>query len=609
MGIREAFRVGTGAKEPPGRTVVAAAMPMSGPAVERVNRGRMHQTQEQWQREAWYFFDAVGELRGPLAWIANAVSQAESHATTLDPDTGLPTGPSEDPRATAVAAQLFGGPAQRAGLLRLVALCWQVCGEAWVIIRPQPNKRGQPQPDKWLVLSGNKVQAKGTEWQYTDPFTGMLVTLTPSDRLIRVWCPHPDDQAKADSAVRPALPILREIEKASQNIAARLDSRIATNGIAVLADELSATGEDFMAQLMNTAELGLQNPGQASSQVPLAFNAPGELIASGGAFAHFDLNTEFDGSVVDLRTSGLDRLASTLDMPKDVAAGTQGESNHWSAWLVSEDTYKIFIKPLLQAIGDAVTEYWFRPALMVMGLTEEQAEREEIGWDTTAIVARPDDRETLESLYDKELISDEYMLTENGVPLDAMPSPEERTRRVLQKIVMGAPTLLADPAVAEALGLDIEISPVAAGVDAEVGAGGELEAPEPKPMPDNVRALPGTQGEEPEHEAVPEGLVAAAELIVYDALSRAGGRLLTNQNRGQFKTTPRHELHTATPATDPFALLEGSFQFTDRVADAYGIDRETFTADLHEYCYYRLQSGKAHDPDAFRRRMWMLVRP
>jgi len=610
MGIRDAFRIGTGGAEPAPKAVVAAAMPMTGPDVARINRGRMQQTQEQWQREAWYYFDAVGELRGPLAWIANAVSQAELHATTLDPDTGLPTGPSENTNATAVAAQAFGGAAQRAGLLRLIALCWQVCGEAWIIIQPQPNKRGKPQPDKWLVLSGNKMQARGTEWQYTDPFTGALITLTKSDRLIRVWCPHPDDQAKADSAVRPALPILREIEKASQNIAARLDSRIATNGIAVVADELSASGDDFMAQLMNTAELGLQNPGQASSQVPLAFNAPGELIANGGAFAHFDLNTEFDASVVELRTSALDRLASTLDMPKDVAAGTQGESNHWSAWLVSEDTYKIFIKPLLQAVGDAVTEFWFRPALVLMGESEDEAAREEIGWDTTAIVARPDDRETLESLYEKRLISDEYMLTESGVSLDAMPGEEERTRRFLeQAILSGVPAaLLADPNVAEAIGLDIEISPIAAGVDAEVGAGGELEAPEPEP-PALPGATPGTQGEEPTPEAVPEGLVAAAELIVYDALSRAGGRLLTNQNRGQFKTTPRHALHTATPATDPFALLEGSFQFTDRVADAYGIDRETFTADLHEYCYYRLQSGKAHDPDAFRRRMWMLVRP
>lgn len=594
MGIREAFRIGTGGAEPGPKAVIAAAMPMVGPEVRRIGRerARMQQTQEQWQREAWYYFDAIGELRGPLTWIANAVSQAELHATTLDADTGLPTGPSEDANATAVAAQAFGGPAQRAGLLRTVALCWQVCGEAWIIIQPRPNKRGRPQPDRWLVLSGNRVQAKGTEWQYTDPFTMLPVTLTASDRLIRVWCPHPDDQAKADSAVRPALPICREIEKASQNIAARLDSRIATNGVAVVADELSASGDDFMAQLMNTAELGLANPGQASSQVPLAFNAPGELIANGGAFAHFDLNTQFDASVVELRASALDRLASTLDMPKDVAAGTQGESNHWSAWLVSEDTYKIFIKPLLQAVGDAVTEFWFRPALTLMGMGEDEAEREEIGWDTTAIVARPDDRETLESLYDKVLISDEYMLTESGVSLDAMPSDEERTRRILEKIVIGAPTLLADPNVAEAMGLEIEVSPVAAGVDAEVNAAGELEAPEPEPLPG---ATPDTQGEEPDPEAVPGNLTAAASVLVMQALDRAGGRLLTNQNRGQFKDVPRHELYQHIRPADASSLVE--IKFADDLARAFAMRPGQLRVALEMYVTKLLTTGQPHDID------------
>jgi hypothetical protein len=611
MGLLDTFR-GTGrakGPEPVPKAVVAAAMPMSGPGVQRVQRSRHLSTTEEWQRQAWYYFDTIGELRGPLVWIANAVSQADVHATDLDADTGKPTGPSEDMTAQAVAAQFLGGPSQQANLLRLLALCWQVAGEAWIIIRP-PERRGKP--DRWLVLSGGRVKAKGEQWSYTDPFTASPVTLGPTDRLIRVWQPHPDEQSKADSACRPAIPICAEIEKSSQNIAARLDSRLSQNGLLLIADELDMPKGDHPTtaalvtdQLLTAAEYSLNNPGQASAQVPLALNAPAEWIAAGGAVAHIDFTTEFDAQVVELRSDALRRLAATLDMPRDVAEGTQGESNHWSAWQVEESTYKIFIEPLLKAIGDAGTEHWYQPALMALGWTEERAEGTELGWDTTAVTARPDDRETLESLYDKILISDEYMLTESGVPVDAMPSREEYTRRFLEKAVLGAPTLLADPNVTGAMDLGIEVSPVAAGVDAEVGAGGELETPEPPPPPALPGATPDTRGEEP----VPEGLVAAAELIVYDALSRAGGRLLTNQNRGRFKTLPRHELHTATPAADPYTLLEGSFQFTDRVADAYGIDRETFTADLHEYCYHRLRSGKAHDPAAFRRRMRMLVRP
>ncbi|HJW58223.1 MAG TPA: hypothetical protein VJ931_01200, partial [Actinomycetota bacterium] len=190
MGVLDRLR---GGKQPAAKTIVAAAMPMNGPGVARVNRGRQRDTTDQWQQDGWYYFDAIGELRGPLVWIANAVSQADVHATELDPDTGKPTGPSEDAMAQAVAAQTLGGVSQRPGLLRLIALCWQVAGEAWIIIRP--TRRGEP--DQWLVLSGNKVHAKGTSWTYTDPFTGVDVTLTEQDRLLRVWSPHPNDQAKA----------------------------------------------------------------------------------------------------------------------------------------------------------------------------------------------------------------------------------------------------------------------------------------------------------------------------------------------------------------------------------------------------------------------------
>jgi len=607
MGLLDKLR-GTETKQP-AKAIVAAAVPMVGPGVRRVNRGRQEKAQELWQREAWYYWDAIGELRGPTVWIANAISQADMHATDIDPDTGKPTGPSEDAQVQAIVAQALGGVSQRSSLLRLIALCWQIPGEAWIIIRPD----GRGKPDKWLVLSGNKVTAKGETWQYTDPYTGEVVILGGQDRMIRVWCPHPDDQAKADSAVRPALPICREVEKASQNIAARLDSRIATNGVMAIADEVdfprgehdTAAGA-FMDFFMQAAESGLQNPGQASSQVPLAFNAPAEWIANGGAFAHFDLSTAFDGAVVDLRVDGLQRLAATLDMPKSVAEGNQAESNHWSAWQVEESTYKIYVEPLLKAIGDAVTEHWLRPALLAVGWDQARAEGVEIGWDTTAIVARPDDTENLRDLHDRILISDEYMLTENGVPLDAMPTKEERTRRFLEKVTLGAPTLLADPGVSGALDLGIEIAPVAAGVNANVSSGGELEAPEPAPEP---RALPSTQGQEPEPEAVPEGLVAAAELIVYDALRRAGGRLLTNQNRGQFKSTPRHELHTViAPNTgDVMRLLGDSFEFTDPIAEAFDLDRSLFRHNLSQYVSTLLVNQVPHSREALRRRLHRTV--
>jgi hypothetical protein len=594
----------------PPRAIAAAAMPMSGPGVLRASRARKQTSNSDWQREGWYFFDVIGELRGPLVWIANAVSQADVHATELDPETGKPTGPSDNPTAKAIAAQVLGGPARRGGLLRVLSLCWQVPGEAWVIVKPVPRKRGQPQPDEWIVLPPSKIRAKGqgdsARWEYTDPMTGAEVPLDPAARLFRVWCPHPADYIQADSAVRPALPICREVEKASQNIAGRLDSRLASAGLLALADDLDfpkgeheTTAMAFMDELLSAAETGIQQPGTAAAVVPLVFNAPGELIANGGAAAFIDTATEFVSSVVELRNDALGRLAATLDMPRDVAAGTQGESNHWSAWQVEESTYKIFIEPLLKEIGDAITEQWFRPALVAAGMTEEQADAYEVGWDTTAIVARPDDTENLRDLHDRLLISDEYMLAENGVPEDARPDDAEYTRRLLQAIVRTDPSLLSDPGVAAALGM----APVAAPIPPET-TGPELQ---PSPEPEQ-RALPATQDEEPDPADVPDGLVAAAELLVFDALSRAGGRLLTRGNRGEHADTPKYELHTVIAAADPGALLRDSFQFSDRVADAYGLNAVALDAVLLAYTRGLLATGQAHDRGLLAARLRLMDR-
>ncbi|MFC8583466.1 hypothetical protein ACFUGD_02650 [Streptomyces sp. NPDC057217] len=580
------------------RSITAAAMPMAGPGVKIADRARKQSSNSDWQKQGWYYYDVIGELRSPLTWIANAVSQADLHATELDPATGTPTGPSTNPIAMQAAAQVLGGAAKRATLLRVLALCWQVPGEAWVIVRPQ----GKDRPDEWIVLPPSQVKAKGTgadaKWEYRDPKLGVDVALDTGARLFRIWCPHPADFIQADSAIRPALPICREIEKSSQTIAGQLDSRLATAGVWLVADELDLPKGDhettalaFMDELLSVAETGIQQPGTPAAVVPVAFNAPAEMIGAGSALAFVDSSTTFVNGLDELRDKALARLAMTLDMPRDVAAGTQGESNHWSAWQVEESTYKIFIEPLLRELGDGLTEQWFRPALVAMGMAEEQAATYELGWDTTKIVARPDDRETLESLYDKILISDEYMLTENGIPLDARPDDAEYTKRLLQKIVIGAPTLLSDPNVAQAMGFEVVVAPEATGASGEI-EGGELE-PSAQEQP---RALPATQ-EEPEPEEVPDGLTAAAELLVFDALSRAGGRLLTRENRGQFVSTPKHELHTViqAPPFDAERLLEGSFQFVQPVAEAFGWDAVRLRERLEEYVSGRLLRQAGHD--------------
>lgn len=583
---------------PPPKVVVAAAMPLAGPAVRRLERQRAVGGVEMWQKDAWYFYDSIGELRSPVTRMALALSQATPYAATVDPDTGEESGAtrSEDPRAQAAMRQILGGAKARAQILFLYVVAWMISGESYIIVRSRPG-----QPDQWLALTGSKLINQGGSWSYIDPYTMERIQLNEgSDLLLRVFSPHPDDQGKADSAVRSALPILAEIEKTSQNIAARLDSRVASNGLLFLPEEADyPTGYEgqagagaWTAYLTDIMSTSLTNPGQASAQVPIVGVLPAEVIQS---ILHVDLATVFDSAVQGLRESDLSRLAAALDMPKSTAEGTEAESNHWTAWQIEETTFKVYGQPLLERLSDSLTEYWFRPALIAMGMNAEEADRTIIAWDVTGIVQEPDQTENVKWLWENLLVSDEVALSTFGMTEDDRPSPDEYARRILIQLLKASPSLIENPAIAEAADLGVEIPEPEPTVVRDPAAPAELEPGEGTGA--QARTMPQTRDDD-----VPDGLVAAAELLVYDALSRAGGRLLTRENRGQFTSTPKHELHTVISAMGRTeVLLTDSFQFADAVSDAFGLDREEFRLALHGYVSGRLVAGRAHDRDQLRK--------
>lgn len=559
-----------------GKTIIAASIPLAGPDKVRVGRN-FKPGSEDWQKEGWYFYDSIGEFHSAVSWIANAVSKAEVHAAEVDETTGQPGDPTENDVVQQIANGVLGGPEVRPGLLRMIAIQWQVPGESFVIVRSM----GTEKPDEWMALSGSRVTYRGDTWTYVDPRTLSVVTLTDNDSLlIRVWSPHPNDPVKSDSATRSALPDLREIEKASQAIAAILDSRLATAGVQAVPSEASIPGDGSTAEnltdaLLDAAADNIKNPGQSAARVPLMIEMPGEMIAAFAA-GRIDYATQFDAAVVELRREALGRLAAALDMPNETAEGSTGGMNHWGAWQVEETTYKIYIKPLLDAIGDALTRDWFRPALKAAGVATP--EKYVLSWDTSGIISRPDRSGELKELWDDLLISDDYRRTQAGIPDDAIPSDEEFRQRLLVQLVKASPAILSE------------------GVGTELGI--EIEVPEPEPAP--VRALPVAPEDDSEPEnGPPEGLVAAAEFAVFDALSRAGKRLLTREHRGRFGHVKAEELYLNIPhdrlASD---LLEGSFAFIDGVAQAY--NKPDLCRALTSYAEYLLTSKQPYRRDLLR---------
>lgn len=583
--------------DPAAKTVTAAAVPLAGP--DRLQVGRTLATlakPEDWQKESWYYFDAVGEYHSALTWISNLLSMAELFAAEVDPDTGEAGEATEDPRAIAIAQAVLGGPQQRPRLLKTLALQWQAVGESFIVVRPQPPKRGRPQPDMWMALSGSRVEWKAGNWSFLDPFTLRTVTLGPDDLMIRVWEGHPDDPVKANSAARSALPTLREIEKSSQYITAKLDSRLAGRGIWLVPQEMSfpvseglSKAESLMDYLLRAMAASLKNPGTSESQVPLVVEVPGELIpaASEGLI---DFATAFDAAVVELRQDALRRLAAELDMPNETAEGSTGGMNHWGAWQVEESTWKIFGRPILDAIGDALTEHYYRPALAAAGV--ENPESFTLAWSVAEIVSRPDRTGELKDLWDDGLISDAYRLQEMGVPEDAIPDEEERERRELLAMVTASPALLSESGVAEALGYETLAGAMEDAAEQQRQA--EETQREAEEERREERALPAA----PDAGEPDPGLVAAASVVALRALERAGGKLLTREHRGQYADVPKWELHCHIKPQDPVALAVDCV--TPEFLTAAAGDRVR-AQDIADYVLLLLSNGWRHEPAILRK--------
>lgn len=562
--------------EPPAkrRNIIASAMQYTFGGAQTWRS--LPEGDRRWQSEAWYQYDICGELRYATGWKGNACAQATLYAADVDPSTGRPQGPTENTTVQQIADSVLGGPVRRPQHVRTIAVNLEMVGEVYVLI---VATSGQDTADEWLVVSSTEMKLQGKNVEYVHPKTGQTQKLAETDILIRIWSPHPRLQLNADSAVRALLPTLREIERTSQNIAARLDSRLVGAGLLLISDEIDfPEGDDdpakpggLMGQMIEAAQASLNNPGAASSQVPIVIEVPPDQV---DAIKHLTFETPLSKEIIDLRTAAIERLAAGLDLPREVLEG-MGQSNHWSAWQVAEDTYKTHLLPLLDLISDAITVAFFVPALETKRVPNP--DRYILAFDGTSLIGEPDPLAESITLYDHGLISGRAVREMTSTPEDYAPTEDERLRAIAEKLVIGAPTLFAEPELRKRLGFledAVAVPKTTAGIV-------PVAAPEPTVAPGTPAPSDGT-GVVPAANQPPQlaasGQFRAASLAVTYALERAGNRLLNTQaDKRRYADTPRHELHMLL-RPDPARhgdLLADAWRHAPSLAARFDLDKYT----------------------------------
>jgi hypothetical protein len=608
------------------RAVVASAAQLTS---KNMVRPKSTGTGGDWQNEAWYFYDTVGEYRFGINWKAQALSRCDLYIEEQQESGEWE--PVTDGPEVVILDTIMG--AAREQKMSAFGLHLEVPGESYLVgevldpfDRPDPNGTEQ-----WRVYSQEELRPKGTdtgEW-LLDRGDGKPRTLdTTADAgpvVFRIWRPHPRKYVEADSPSRASLPILREIENLTKKVAAEIDSRLAGAGILFVPQEMTFSGmagpsatqgvvqtegaddnppdpvaqdpqqsvNKFLADVMEAMVTPLSNRDHPSSVVPVIVKAPGQWLDK---VKHLSFSTPLDERTLELRESRLKALAVSADMPAEIILGI-GDVNHWGAWQLEESAIKVHIDPLGSVVADAFTEKIIPWALEQMGQAVNPRRR--VALDTANLRLRPDRTQQAQYLYDKLELDGEGLRRELGIEGDA-PKPEELQRSLLLRTAVGVTTPDVVLAALAKLGVLLDVQPVESRTGlppTEVIPKGDTVAP--KELPAGETGPPADDGppapEEPATAAsgytpAEAAVLAAAELLVKRAVERANNRV-NNRSRVR-KPIPVDKLDAA---------LAGAWDEVPRTCELLGVDAGWFTERLERYARGVLTTGEDHSPDVLER--------
>lgn len=569
-------------KTKPNAIVASAARVMAGRRKSRPSGAQA------WQSEAWGMLDTVGELEFYRQWISNAISQCVLEAVETMPD-GEEV-PTEDPVVRAAMDALFGGDNGQAEMLAAMGGHIAIPGETWLcgLLEPSPD----PDIDMWRVLSHDEVKEEGNRW-LIDRGDGEPERYQQDQVYVaRIWQPHSRKYVQANSSVRSALPILRQLVGLSKRDAANIDSRLVGNGILAVPSEVTfasphtaeGDGTDlpedpFLAALVEAGIAAIENPGSPEALFPLLLRAPAEHLDK---IKHLTLHTPLDEKAIQQQEKLIGRLANSLDVPAEVLLG-MADVNHWTGWLLDENAIKMHVQPKLSVITRGLTTRYLWPCLQgdADGL-DPALRRFKIRGSTAALRQRPNRSAEAQSARESITITDAAWARETGFEESDLLKPDdpEFRRRVLMRIA----TTSADPAVVvgalAALGVEVDL-PVAAAPPEVPGATEPAALPAPStPTVTDVR----NDRTPPQDQAA--SLLAVSEVMVLRAVERGWSRARGGRVR---KPVPASHLDEA---------MRGAWDHVHRAAVLTGVDPNRLRPVLDTYARHLLSTGADHDPRA-----------
>lgn len=615
LGRRERLRVSS-PDDPKRIRPGANALTASGVRVRAKNGDALRRLVQPWQARAFAYYDMLGEIKYASQFYARGLSQLRLYPAVKDENGDLvevteKDGPDAKVAVEALARIQDPGGGQ-SGLLSAYGRLMFLVGEALLFV--SNDEEGDEQ---WEMLSTDEIRIMGNNVQrvkapsmnaeeYKEPSEdddGNWEDLSDKEAVAyRLWQRHPRYSMLADSTMQGVLDLCEELVLLTQSVRARTRSRLAGAGIMFLDDRIDPappkpTGDEdpeediFLSDLTEAMTAPIADEGAASAVVPMVVRAtvPDNMSMKDLVY-HLEIVDPMQlYPETGLRYELIKRIAIGLDMPPEILMGL-GDSNHWSAWQVDEQTWKGHLQPKAQQFVDDLTSSYFRPQLKQDGVQDYKDFS--VAYDATAIINHPDRTKDAKDLHEKMAISDHALREAGGFDDDdAIQDEDEWTRRIGVKVNDGY--LATKGEVSQITDINAAKRVAEGGtIDSGTSSPDVLKEPPSVPtQPPDENVIGGGNGH---HEDSIARILGAADLALFRAREAAGNRirslakkdpdalaLLDGVRAGQVCFTLGRERVRALRA-DPLELVSGA---RDLIVDAlrvYGITDEDVVERITE---------------------------
>jgi hypothetical protein len=443
------------------RVLTAAAQRLD--LTDRKQARQTRTLRQGWQIEAWAYRDSVPELRYAAAFSANCAARMRffpaAYPLAGETDTPVPLAEAGAPPELVevcnnAMSDLGNGRLAISQLVKSLDSNRFIAGECYLLGQEDPDTGAQT----WSIRSIDEIIIYDDVYKLRevpmDP-QGILgwIDLDPDFTIVeRLWIPHPRFRLLGDSALRALIDDMEGLIILRRMIRATGRSRIAARGILLVPDEVSIDVPDdddadpeadpFMGALTRALIEPIGDEGVASAVAPPIVRGPAEALKE---MRLLEFASAFDEMSIKTREELVGILATGVDLPKEVIIGF-ADLNHWSAWQVSDDTFRHHIEPGVIEDADMLSGGYLRPYIAASDLPDAVLKvwlpRTLMWYDPVELVTKPDQTANAQNAHAAIAISDASYRTALGFAESDAPDAAEIEIRMIRTTRNYPPNLL-----------------------------------------------------------------------------------------------------------------------------------------------------------------------